>query len=127
MMNIYNLLLFILLVILVLGCFGCSNRNEINVSDELLTKDKLICYEPLCTDEYKFPLALPDSKCPNKVTENPEIIEIHNTGIKGPPPGEGKVRIAYYCASENKFYVLDQDSNKAPVPYFYGPFEGYPQ
>ena len=113
------------------------SKNEIKITDSLLTKDKEICSPssddgtPYCNelfnrefrDNSKYSIIVHEL-CP-ETGESPEEIIVYNT-LNDLIPPSGKARNAYYCSSLNQFWVSDYDSEKVPMPYWYGPFGGYP-
>jgi hypothetical protein len=121
-----------------------SQLTKMSVNDSLLTKDKELC-SPFSDDKtpYCGELGVLDSatheekyseekydfiqkmKCPPDFVDTPKEIIIYNTLDNATPPS-GKSRIAFYCAPQDQFWISEYNSEKVPMGYWYGPFEGYP-
>ena len=159
-----NYIIIAIIVVLVISGYVILQNNqkpqiadmqEIKVTDNLLTKNKLLC-APDSTDDtpncfslnsvktievgdkeipipiyeyrdkkYDFIRSGSAGKCPPD-DSNPEEIVIFDKLDKSTVPYSGKARIAYYCSSVNRFWVYEFDDRKYPYPYWYGSFEGYP-
>ena len=146
------IIIAIIIILVIVGYFIYQNIQKpqvadvqkIKVTDNLLTKDKEICSPspddgtPYCgflsaidekTNKYKYPDEKYDfarkMKCPPDYINSPEKIVIYDT-LGGAVPPSGKSRVGYYCPSSNQFWITDYDSEKVPMEYWYGPFNGYP-
>ncbi len=112
--------------------------NQVIIEDYLLSPQNLICSprdddgSPSCGNVYtpngskvRDQEVITKNVCPTNEGEYVKIFELYSTLDDSTPP-KGTMRSAYYCLSENRFWLFDYENQDQPEPFWYGPYEGYP-